>query len=44
MRDDSMSLGADPALYTDRCLADELIRFVEQRALAELGSDQAASD
>ncbi len=38
MRDDAMRLGADPALYTDRCLADELIRFVERRALAELGS------
>ena len=38
MRDESMSLGADPALYTDRCLADELIRYVEKRALAELGA------
>ncbi|MGH2901919.1 MAG: beta-N-acetylglucosaminidase domain-containing protein, partial [Solirubrobacteraceae bacterium] len=33
MGDDTMAFGADPSLYTDRCLADELIRRVEARAL-----------
>jgi len=37
MGDDTMAFGADPSLYTDRCLADELIRYVEARALALLG-------
>jgi hyaluronoglucosaminidase len=32
MRDETMGFGADPALYTDRCLSDELIRCVEKRA------------
>ncbi len=32
MRDETMGFGADPALYTDRCLSDELIRHVEKRA------------
>ncbi len=38
MRDESMGFGGDPALYTDRCLSDELIRFVERRALEVLSS------
>ena len=33
MRDETMGFGADPALYTDRCLSDELIRRVEKSAL-----------
>jgi hyaluronoglucosaminidase len=33
MGDDTMAFGADPSLYTDRCLSDELIRKVEARAL-----------
>jgi hyaluronoglucosaminidase len=33
MRDESMGFGADPSLYTDRCLSDQLIRAVEKRAL-----------
>jgi hyaluronoglucosaminidase len=32
MHDDAMGFGRDPALVTDRCLADEWIRFVEARA------------
>jgi hyaluronoglucosaminidase len=32
MHDDAMGFGADPSLVTDRCLADEWIRFVEARA------------
>ncbi len=36
MRDDSMSLGPDPALYTDRCLSDLLVRCVEALALERL--------
>ena len=39
MRDETMGFGADPALYTDRCRSDELVRFVEQRALESLSSD-----
>ena len=33
MRDETMGFGSDPALYTDRCLSDALIRYVEKRAL-----------
>jgi hypothetical protein len=36
MREEEMRFGADPALIRDRCLADELIRLVEQRALQVL--------
>jgi hyaluronoglucosaminidase len=38
MRDETMGFGADPALYTDRCLSDELIRYVERRALELLSA------
>jgi len=37
MRDDAMSLGEDPALMRDRCLADEFVRLAEELALARLG-------
>lgn len=33
MRDDQMSLGAEPALFRDRCLADDIIVLVEDLAL-----------
>jgi hyaluronoglucosaminidase len=32
MHDDAMGFGPDPALITDRCLSDELVRLVEARA------------
>jgi len=38
MRDESMGFGEDPALYTDRCLSDELVRWVEKRALEALSA------
>jgi len=41
MRDETMGFGADPSLYTDRCLSDALIRYVERRALELLGADSA---
>lgn len=37
MGDRSARLGADPALFVDRCLADELVAFAEARALERLG-------
>jgi hypothetical protein len=36
MEDDAMGFGADPALFTDRCLSDELVRLVEARAALRL--------
>ena len=38
MRDDAMGFGADPALYTDACLSDALVRIVERVALGRYGS------
>ncbi len=37
MRDDAMSLGEDPALMRDRCLADDFVCLAEELALARLG-------
>ncbi len=37
MRDEAMGFGADPSLYTDRCLSDRLVREVERRARERLG-------
>lgn len=34
MREDSAGFGADPVLYRDLCLADEIVRFAEDLALA----------
>ncbi|HSP99561.1 MAG TPA: beta-N-acetylglucosaminidase domain-containing protein [Candidatus Dormibacteraeota bacterium] len=36
MRDDEAAFGTDPALFVDRCLADEVVRFAEEVALREL--------
>ncbi len=36
MHDDGAGFGADPALFRDRCLADEIVRVAEERALAAL--------
>ena len=36
MEDEAMGFGADPALFTDRCLSDELVRLVEARAALRL--------
>jgi hyaluronoglucosaminidase len=38
LRDDEASFGADPALFVDRCLADEVVRFAEEVAMRQLGS------
>ncbi len=37
MRDDEAGFGADPVLFLDHCLADEVCRFAERFALAALG-------
>ncbi|MEO8601371.1 MAG: protein O-GlcNAcase [bacterium] len=37
MRDDGAAFGPDPCLFLDRCLADELVCFAEELALARLG-------
>jgi hypothetical protein len=36
MRDDGASFGADPCLFVDRCLADEVVRYAERVALERL--------
>lgn len=36
LRDDSAGFGDDPALFVDRCLADDLVRFAEGYALSRL--------
>lgn len=41
MRDDRAGFGADQSLFVDRCLADELVRFAEAIALAQLTSSPA---
>lgn len=41
MRDDEAAFGADPALFVDRCLADEMVRFAEEVALRELSAGRA---
>lgn len=38
MADDAMRFGGDPALVTERCLSDELVRLVEARAARALGA------
>lgn len=38
MREDAMGFGSDPALFTNRCLADELVALAERTALAALGT------
>ncbi len=38
LRDDGAGFGAEPALFLDRCLADELVRLAEQLALTQLGA------
>ncbi|MGH7789553.1 MAG: beta-N-acetylglucosaminidase domain-containing protein [Candidatus Binatia bacterium] len=37
LRDDGAAFGDDPALFRDRCLTDELVRFAEESALRRLG-------
>jgi len=37
LRDDEAAFGADPALFVDRCLADEVVRLAEQMAVRALG-------
>ncbi len=37
MREESMRFGSDPALFRDRCLADEVASLVEQLARRDLG-------
>ncbi len=37
LRDGEDGFAADPALFLDRCLADEVVRFAEERARALLG-------
>jgi hypothetical protein len=37
LRDDEAGFGNDPALFSDRCLADEIVRFAEELALSRLG-------
>jgi hyaluronoglucosaminidase len=37
LRDGEAGFAADPALFLDRCLADEVVRFAEERARAVLG-------
>jgi hypothetical protein len=36
MRDDQAAFGADQALFVDRCLADEIVRFAEEVAIRGL--------
>lgn len=36
LRDDDAGFGDDPALFVDRCLADEVVRFAERYALSRL--------
>lgn len=36
LRDDEAAFGADPALFVDRCLADEVVRLAEEMALRAL--------
>jgi hypothetical protein len=37
LRAGEAGFASDPALFLDRCLADELVRFAEERAHAVLG-------
>lgn len=37
LEDESAHFSADPVLFLDRCLGDELVRFAESHALARLG-------
>jgi hyaluronoglucosaminidase len=41
--DDSAHFGRDPVLFVDRCLAEEVVRFAEARALVRLGAPDEAS-
>jgi hyaluronoglucosaminidase len=41
LRDGEARFAADPALFLDRCLADEMVRFAEERARAVLGATRA---
>jgi hyaluronoglucosaminidase len=38
LRDEAAAFGADPALFLDRCLADELVELAETLALERLGA------
>lgn len=42
MRDDQAAFGPDRALFVDRCLADEVVRFAEEVALRGLAGADAA--
>jgi len=37
LRDDAAAFSDDPALFVDRCLADDVVRLAEEIALAQLG-------
>jgi hyaluronoglucosaminidase len=37
LRDEEAGFGADPALFVDRCLSEELVRLAERAALSALG-------
>lgn len=37
LEDEGARFGDDPVLFVDQCLADEVVRFAEERALARLG-------
>ena len=36
LRDEGAGFGSDPPLFVDRCLADDVVRFAEARALEVL--------
>lgn len=42
MRDEEARFGPDPVLFEDRCLADAVVRFAEERGLRALGGARAA--
>lgn len=39
LRDEEAAFGPDQALFVDRCLADEVVRFAEEIALRALGAE-----
>ena len=43
MHDESMSLGQDPTLICNRCLADEFVSLAEGLALSRLGARPRAA-
>jgi hyaluronoglucosaminidase len=43
LRDDAAAFGPDQALFVDRCLADEVVRFAEQVALGGLTPSDTGS-